>query len=274
MTKINDLKSSPARKSNRMGPKAASALLAEKMAANKAANVPKTAAIFLSHTKRLEHPRDPSAKPMTMAIAKETTMDTFSDVAMDTAANTKDTGKTSTAEEDTGTFGSSKNSKKKQNNKKDKKKQTKKDKQNKENGTVMDNEENKQEVIDLAENTTKEAVIDIAKLIQPGGSRAIIVENLLLKQQLIIHNRSRQRAPNLKTTDRTLLGFSSIALSPRRIGRAEIIIKPSTQLSFHNALKKRKYRLLYLPLGSRKPGSKGSSKDVIDAIRAARGRLQ
>ena len=106
----------------------------------------------------------------------------------------------------------------------------------------------------------------IAKLIQPGGSRAIIVENLLLKQQLIIHNRSRQRAPNLKTTDRTLLGFSSIALSPRRIGRAKIIIKPSTQLSFHNALKKRKYRLLYLPLGSRKPGSKGPSKDVINAI--------
>ena len=41
MTKINDLKSSPARKFNRMGPKAASALLAEKMAANKAANVQK-----------------------------------------------------------------------------------------------------------------------------------------------------------------------------------------------------------------------------------------
>ena len=46
----------------------------------------------------------------------------------------------------------------------------------------------------------------IAKLIQPGCSRAAIAENLLLKQQLLIHSRSRQRAPNLTTKDRTLLG--------------------------------------------------------------------
>ena len=85
MTKITDLKSSPARKSNRMGPKAASVLLAEKMAANKAANAPKTAAIFLSHTKRLEPPSEPSVVPKTMGIANGITMDTSSDVAMDTA---------------------------------------------------------------------------------------------------------------------------------------------------------------------------------------------
>jgi putative transposase len=42
----------------------------------------------------------------------------------------------------------------------------------------------------------------LAKLFQPGGSRAVIAENLLLKQQLIIHSRSRQRAPNLSTGDR------------------------------------------------------------------------
>ncbi len=35
----------------------------------------------------------------------------------------------------------------------------------------------------------------LAKLIRPGGRRAVIAENLLLKQQLIIHSRSRQRAP-------------------------------------------------------------------------------
>ena len=103
MTKITDLKSSPVRKSNRKGAKAASVLLAEKIAANKATNVPKTAAIFLNHTKRVEPPSEPSAVPMTMGIANGTTMDTSSDVAMDTAANTKDTSTPSTAEEDTGT---------------------------------------------------------------------------------------------------------------------------------------------------------------------------
>ena len=106
----------------------------------------------------------------------------------------------------------------------------------------------------------------IAKLVQPGGSRSVIAENLLLKQQLIIHSRSRERAPNLMTRDRALLGFMSLFLSPRRIVRAAIIIKPSTLPSFHTALKKRKYRLLYSPRGGRKPGPKGPAKEVINAI--------
>jgi transposase InsO family protein len=106
----------------------------------------------------------------------------------------------------------------------------------------------------------------IAKLIRPGGSRAVIAENLLLKHQLIIHSRSRQRAPNLSTQDRTFLGFLSLFLNPRRLMRSAIIIKPSTLFRFHNALKKRKYRLLYSPRGGRKPGPKGPSQEVIDAI--------
>jgi putative transposase len=106
----------------------------------------------------------------------------------------------------------------------------------------------------------------LAKLLRPGGSRAIIAENLLLKQQLIVHSRSRQRAPNLSVQDRTLFGFWTLFLSPRRIARSAIIIKPSTLLRFHSALKKRKYRLLYSPRGGRKPGPKGPSKEVINAI--------
>ena len=64
----------------------------------------------------------------------------------------------------------------------------------------------------------------LAKLFQSGGSRAVIAENLLLKQQLIIHSRSRQRAPNLSTGDRALLGFWSLLLNPKRIVRAAILI--------------------------------------------------
>jgi hypothetical protein len=94
----------------------------------------------------------------------------------------------------------------------------------------------------------------IAKLIQSGGSRAVIAGNLLLKQQLIIHSRSRQRAPNLTAQDRTVLGFLSLLLKPQRLVRSALIIKPSTLLRFHNALKKRKYRLLYSPRGGSNPG--------------------
>jgi hypothetical protein len=101
----------------------------------------------------------------------------------------------------------------------------------------------------------------IAKLIQPGGSRAVIAENLLLKQQLIIHSRARRRrAPNLSTQERALLGFPSLFLNPRRLAWSATIIKPSTLFSFHNALKKRRYRLLYSPRGGRKPGPEGPSK--------------
>jgi len=94
----------------------------------------------------------------------------------------------------------------------------------------------------------------LAKLIRPGGTRTVIAENLLLKQQLIIHSRARQRSPNLSIQDRTLLGLLSLYLSPRRIARAAIIIQPSTLLRFHSALVNRKYQQLYSPHGGRKPG--------------------
>ena len=63
----------------------------------------------------------------------------------------------------------------------------------------------------------------LAKLLRPGGSRTVIAENLLLKQQFIIHSRSRHRAPNLTTRDRTVLGFLSLFLNPRRLARSAII---------------------------------------------------
>jgi putative transposase len=106
----------------------------------------------------------------------------------------------------------------------------------------------------------------VAKLLRPSGGKTIIAENLLLKQQLIIHSRSRQRAPNLSTQDRALLGFLSLFLNPRRLFKSAIIIKPSTLLRFHNALKKRKYQLLYSAGGGRRPGPKGPSKEIINAI--------
>ena len=53
-----------------------------------------------------------------------------------------------------------------------------------------------------------------AKLCGPGGVRAVIAENLLLKQQLIVLRRARHRAPNLTLRDRRLCGFGSLFLSP------------------------------------------------------------
>ena len=44
----------------------------------------------------------------------------------------------------------------------------------------------------------------VAKLLGPGGARAVVADSLLMKQQLLVINRSRQRAPNLSTLDRFL----------------------------------------------------------------------
>ena len=107
----------------------------------------------------------------------------------------------------------------------------------------------------------------IARLLGSGGAKAVVADSLLMKQQLLIINRSRQRAPNLSALDRFLLGFWSLFLNPRRILRAAVIIRPSTLLKFHNLLKQRKYRLLYSSVGSkRKPGPKGPSPELIQAI--------
>jgi transposase InsO family protein len=106
----------------------------------------------------------------------------------------------------------------------------------------------------------------IAKLLGPGGSRAVVADSLLMKQQLLVIKRSRRRAPNLTVHDRFLLGFWSLFLSSRRIQRAAVIIRPSTLLRFHDLLKKHKYRLLYSSYRKRKPGPKGPSPEIIEAI--------
>ena len=80
------------------------------------------------------------------------------------------------------------------------------------------------------------------KLLRRGGMKALIAENLLLKQQLLLVTRSRKRAPKLSPLDRFLLGLWTIFLDPRRIKRAAFLVKPSTLLRYHQALIKWKYR--------------------------------
>ena len=75
-----------------------------------------------------------------------------------------------------------------------------------------------------------------AKLCGRGGVRAVIAENLVLKQQLIVLRRRRKRAPNLTGGDRLLCGLWSLFLSPERIRRVAVALQPSTLLAFHQAL--------------------------------------
>ena len=106
-----------------------------------------------------------------------------------------------------------------------------------------------------------------ATLCGPGGVRAVIAENLLLKQQLIVLRRPRQRAPRLTASDRLLFGFGSLFLSPGRIRKVAIGVRPSRLLAFHQALVRRKYRRLFSSSECPKqPGPKGPSEALIQAI--------
>ena len=97
----------------------------------------------------------------------------------------------------------------------------------------------------------------LVRLLQPTGMKAVAAENLLLKKQLLVIQRTRGKAPNLSTTDRFTLGWLTMLLSSKRIAQSAIIIKPSTLLSFHKALVKRKYLQLFASTGKGKPGPKG-----------------
>src|SRR5215471_18353781 len=110
-------------------------------------------------------------------------------------------------------------------------------------------------------------VVVAAKLCGPGGVRTVIAENLLLKQQLIALRRARKRAPNLALSDRLLCGFGSLFLSPGRLRKVAIAVRASTLLAFHQALVGRKYhRLFSWSHGPKKPGPKGPSEPLIQAI--------
>src|ERR1700676_589599 len=111
-------------------------------------------------------------------------------------------------------------------------------------------------------------LVTFAKLLRPGRVRAISAESLLLKHQLLISNRSRQRAPNLTTLDRFLIALATLFVSPRRIPKLGARVKPAALFKFHRASVDRKYRLLFSSSSSRrrKPGPKGPSAELIAAI--------
>ena len=96
----------------------------------------------------------------------------------------------------------------------------------------------------------------VARLAGPGGARAVVAESVLVKQQLLMLNRSRQRSPNLRLADRVVAGMCTLLIRPSRLVRVAIVLKPSTLLRFHRALTTRKYRRLFSSTTRKKPDRK------------------
>ena len=109
-------------------------------------------------------------------------------------------------------------------------------------------------------------IATLARLLGPGGIRSVVAESVLIKQQLLVINRSRQRLPNLRSSERLVAVLCALLIRPARLIRSAIVLKPSTLLGLHQALRNRKYRLLFSPQRRRKPGPKGPSTELIEAV--------
>ena len=88
----------------------------------------------------------------------------------------------------------------------------------------------------------------------------------------MVASRGRKRAPELTFSDRLSFALSFGILSPSRLLKSAILIKPSTLLKMHQALIKRKYRLLYGAKTKRKPGPSGPPTEIISAVVAMKQR--
>jgi transposase InsO family protein len=87
-----------------------------------------------------------------------------------------------------------------------------------------------------------------------------------MRHQILILNRGRKRAPNRRPTDRIIAGLCTLLTRPARVLWSAVALKPSTLIYFHRMLTKQKYRLLFSSTGVRRPGPKGPSKELIDAV--------
>ena len=70
-------------------------------------------------------------------------------------------------------------------------------------------------------------IATVARIAGSGGVRSVVAESVLVKQQLLILNRSRKRAPNLRASDRIIAGLCALLMRPARIIRSAIVLKPS-----------------------------------------------
>ncbi len=57
----------------------------------------------------------------------------------------------------------------------------------------------------------------LARLLGPGGTRAVVAETWLIEHPLVILNRSRRRAPDPTAAERIAMGLCKLLMNPGRI---------------------------------------------------------
>ena len=105
------------------------------------------------------------------------------------------------------------------------------------------------------------AIVTLIRLGQPGGLRAVVAESVLMRHQVLILNRGRKRAPNLRSSDRIIVRLCILMMRPARVLRSAGALKTSTLLHFHKMLIPLKYRLLFSLKRVRRPAPRARRKN-------------
>jgi len=79
-------------------------------------------------------------------------------------------------------------------------------------------------------------LVTLVRLALPRGLGAVAAESLAVKHQLLIMKRAQRRAPKLTPWDRLVLGVCAPFVSPKRLSKTAVIVKPSTLMCFHRAV--------------------------------------
>src|SRR5258707_10880567 len=107
-------------------------------------------------------------------------------------------------------------------------------------------------------------LVTLARLARPGGLRSVVAESALLRHQLLVLNRGRKRAPNLRAADRFIAGLCTLFMRPARVLCSAIILKPSTMLHLHSVLRKRKLVGSRTGAAFRRPGRACFSRFLME----------
>ena len=51
-------------------------------------------------------------------------------------------------------------------------------------------------------------IVTVVRLIKPGGLRAVVAESVLTRHPILLLNRRRKRAPNLRVSDRIIAVYA------------------------------------------------------------------
>src|SRR6478672_7993754 len=106
-------------------------------------------------------------------------------------------------------------------------------------------------------------IVTIIRVVQPGGLRSVVAESVLMRHQVLVLNRGRKRAPNLRSSDRifAIVHFADAsgagpAICQRTAGiDSDAFSQDADEAKVSNAV--------FTQTGTAAPGPKAPEKELI-----------